>query len=100
MATNGELSGSFRDAGTTEYDAAQYRLRSDQHEREQITCLSCGIVFYATSNIDVYEHFCENSHTTYFEHCLYCSGKVHRYKKRGQIKYFHNCLNCKCGDEK
>lgn len=100
MATNGESNGGFRGVGRTESDATHIRLRSDRHAKEEVTCLSCGNVFYATSNIDVFEHFSETLHTHYFGDCLYCRGKVHTYKKQGQIVFFHNCFRWKCGDEK
>lgn len=102
MATNGNSNnnGSSDRIGKAESDSTNIRLRNDLHKKEAITCLSCGQLFFATSNIEVFEHYKENLHDQYYRDCLYCRGKVHKYQVEGQEEFFHNCSRWKCGEEK
>lgn len=106
MATNGNSNQNdvprlLNQISQIESDSTNIRLRSDLHKKETITCLSCGKPFFATSNLEIFEHYSEKLHTHYLGDCLYCGGKVHKYQRtQGQDKFFHNCSRWKCGEEK
>lgn len=88
--------------GYSERDATHFRLRDGVIDGlENLTCLSCGEIFKSSTLIEVYDHFRERPHNTYYANCFYCQGKVHQYyhNRKKQLKYYHNCLGWKRGDD-
>lgn len=88
--------------GLSERDATHFRLRDGVIEGfEYLTCLSCGESFKSTSLIEVYDHYRERPHLRHYANCLYCQGKVYQYyhNRQRQVKYYHNCLRWKIGED-
>lgn len=90
------------DQGLSERDATHFRLRNGILQGfEYITCLSCGESFESTSLLEIYDHYRERPHLRHYSNCLYCQGKVHQYyhNRQEQVKYYHNCLRWKRGED-
>lgn len=101
-STTSTLSGTTITTGFSERDATHFRLRDGVTESfEYLTCLSCGESFKFSSLIEVYDHYRERPHLRHYANCLYCQGKVHQYyhNREQQVKYYHNCLRWKRGED-
>lgn len=88
--------------GLTESDATHFRLRDGvTKDFEFLTCFSCDETFKSTSLLEVYDHYRERPHLRHYANCLYCQGKVHQYyhNRIRQVKYYHNCLRWKRGED-
>lgn len=88
--------------GLTESDATHFRLRDGvTKDFEFLTCFSCDETFKSTSLLEVYDHYRERPHLRHYANCLYCQGKVHQYyhNRLRQVKYYHNCLRWKRGED-
>lgn len=81
-------------------DAVHSRFREKGPLRSYY-CFACFERFAATSILEVFQHFGEKQHSTYYSDCLYCQGKVYQYRDSDQkLQYFHNCWRWKRKIEK
>ncbi|KXJ77099.1 uncharacterized protein LOC109422122 [Aedes albopictus] len=73
-------------------DAVKQRFLERPDPPETSHCLSCGGTFQKQTIADVIKHYADQPHTQFHSPCLYCRGKVHRYRDgRGELQYYHDC---------
>lgn len=82
---------SKNEESTEHVDAVHIRFREKGPIRSY-HCFDCSENFHASSILEVFEHYVHSPHAHYYSDCLYCHGKVHRYKDAdSKSQYYHNC---------
>lgn len=72
-------------------DAVNQRFLERTAPPEQAHCLSCESSFLKETIADVIKHYADQAHPQFFSPCLYCRGKIHRYRDGKGIQYYHDC---------
>ncbi|XP_053691238.1 uncharacterized protein LOC128739759 [Sabethes cyaneus] len=81
-----------RPEGTTEHDAVHQRFLEQETPSERVVCLSCGTDFPKQTIADVIRHYADQVHAQFYTSCLYCQGKIHRYRDgKGTLQLYHDC---------
>ena len=84
-------SDNIRSNENTDHDAAHIRFRENNGQMETLLCFSCKRIFNASLITDIINHYANVEHDNYTSKCLYCQGKVHQYKDKNGIQYYHDC---------